>query len=298
MSLITGEAFSELRGKSPHRIVLGDPEFGGWKMKRFENRAKYGVIDFNFTETVKYIFTAETGLRLVSNSRFNACAVCRYIGSEDEYEKIERWIVGQGDAIFIRSLLSLCLALDFQMRTGDGKIAGRTETGELVYQAKPKKGQSAWLEENRRAIGVLVNLLSAKIQNTAGYQSAAYIAAVPPSPDKPLDLPTELAKRIAEKTNLHDIGAGFSYASDKLMLKEVSADKKWVELEKSGMAFDRNKGGATNRQKGVILLDDLYQSGATMHYAAMQMQRTGMSRILGLTAVKTMRNDDNQQRDN
>ncbi len=286
---IQKETFFTLGDQTPSRYQL---------LETITRYDKWGMIKFKFSDIIQRAFAKQTGLDLF-NDWHDSEAMWRKFDSDEECQLAKKWINEQGgNTVVIRSLLSLCLALDFQMRTGDGKIAGRTETGELVYQAKPKKGQSAWLEENRRAIGVLVNLLSAKIQNTAGYQSAAYIAAVPSSPDKPLDLPTELAKRIAEKTNLHDIGAGFSYASDKLMLKEVSADKKWVELEKSGMAFDRNKGGATNRQKGVILLDDLYQSGATMHYAAMQMQRAGMSRILGLTAVKTMRNDDNQQRDN
>ena len=52
----------------------------------------------------------------------------------------------------------------------------------------------------------------------------------------------------------------------------------------------------STRGESVILLDDKYQSGTTMHYVAMQMQAAGVDGpILGLVAVKTLRDDDNKR---
>jgi len=45
----------------------------------------------------------------------------------------------------------------------------------------------------------------------------------------------------------------------------------------------------------VTLIDDLYQSGVTMNYVAMKLQKACARAILGLACEKTLRNDDNVQ---
>ena len=45
--------------------------------------------------------------------------------------------------------------------------------------------------------------------------------------------------------------------------------------------------------KIVLLIDDLYQSGVTMNYAAMMLLGEGAKAVLGLACEKTCRNDDN-----
>jgi len=50
----------------------------------------------------------------------------------------------------------------------------------------------------------------------------------------------------------------------------------------------------TRRVAGTILLiDDLYQSGTSLNYAAMLLMGAGAERIFGLACEKTIRNDDN-----
>lgn len=288
---ITREAFADLRKKKPRRIQVAESLHA--PCARYSN----GVLKFSFRQTALPIFEKETGIDMLPDN-FDDNARWLPVQTAEVREKINEWIVRHGDTVFIRSLLPQCIALDFQMQTRNGKITdNRTRTGKLVYQAKPKHEQSEWTQGNRDAAAELAGFLAAKIRDTAFYKDAAYIAAVPPAPGKPLDLPSLLVAQIAKICDLRDIGACFSYSSEKSMLKGVKISDKWAELEKSGMVFDTEKCSKIDATKGVILLDDLYQSGATMHYAAMQMQGAGLSDICGLAAVKTMRNDDNQPRD-
>jgi len=42
----------------------------------------------------------------------------------------------------------------------------------------------------------------------------------------------------------------------------------------------------------VLLIDDLYQSGASSYHVAMLMLETGAKKVFGLACEKTCRNDD------
>lgn len=279
---ITKEKFIELSKKEPLRIVL--PK----SIKRDDNYG-VGTLSFSFSNTIKPIFEKETGLDLRES---NFQGVWRMVVTEKEYEQIEQWIAKQGSTVFIRSLLPLCMALDvgfdFDQKT-------KTHIGELEYQIKSRLpgligGLTGQVLKN---IDELVSLLCTKIQNTAFYKEAAYIVAVPPSPDKKLDLPSLLVEKIAKNLNLQDIGVFFSYNGVKSTLKDKKLTEKWQILEQSDLVFGQQR-GKINKDKGIILLDDKYQSGATMHYTARALQQAGLKEIYGLAVVKTMTNDDNQ----
>lgn len=42
--------------------------------------------------------------------------------------------------------------------------------------------------------------------------------------------------------------------------------------------------------KNVMLVDDLYNSGLTMQYVAMRLKELGVSRVFGVTLVKSLSN--------
>ncbi len=48
------------------------------------------------------------------------------------------------------------------------------------------------------------------------------------------------------------------------------------------------------RERTILLLDDLYQSGISMNYCAYLLLQAGAAKILGLACEKTCRNDDNE----
>lgn len=136
----------------------------------------------------------------------------------------------------------------------------------------------------------LTDLFCRKIETSAFYKDATYIVAVPANDDKKNDLPRLLVRRIAQQLNFQNLTDNFSYFNQKKELKSVSITDKWKELEQSNLQFEKHD----LSDKPVILLDDKYQSGATMHYVASELNEAGCNEIYGLVAVKTMKDDDNQ----
>ncbi len=275
MTKITQQNFKQLYQLTPKRIYL--PTANVLK-KNTDNSRYYGALNFPFKETIQAIFERDTGLKLFDNKNdiYNKTSVWSSIKTEDEFNTIEKWIKAQGATVFIRSLLSSCIALDVNV---DIVNEVKTEIGDLEDKAKRNRDENA--------ISALVDLLCHKISaNKEGF----YIAAVPANKDKKFDLPTLLAAKIADKLDCVNITDNFAYKNSKQVLKSISIDDKWQELEQSNLVFERHN----LANKAIILIDDKYQSGTTLHYVASKLQQAGFNTIYGLTIVKTMKDDDNQ----
>src|SRR5262249_25967193 len=57
------------------------------------------------------------------------------------------------------------------------------------------------------------------------------VLAVPPAPGKVWDLPTEVAKRIAEKCGKVDLSGEVKFSKEKKSIKTLSLQEKWQALE-------------------------------------------------------------------
>ena len=278
MKEITEDNFACLHQLKPRRIYLPTANV----LKRYKGDPDYyGTLNFNFKETIQKIFEKDTGLNLFDNSKdeHNTNSVWLSIKNEDDYNRIESWIAAQETTVFIRSLLPLCIALDINVYY-DKKI--KTEIGKLENQAK--------MNECAQSISKLVDICCARIRGMSFYKDASYISAVPANKEKEFDLPTTLVKEIAERLKLVDVTHRFQYRNAKQTLKDASIEDKWQKLEESGLAFTAHRA----KNATIILLDDKYQSGATMHYVASRLQQAGFDEIYGLTLVKTLRDADNQ----
>lgn len=279
---ITKDKFYELCAKNPQRIILS-------KSLKKEDKSEFvGSLNFSFPETVQLIFETETGLSLwPSKSKYNSDAVWMSIKTDGEYEAVKKWVEKQGSTVFIRSLLRTCIALDVRGEHNEDK---ETRVGNLEKRAKKRfDGQMEWSPDNLAAIEELVQLLSNKIKSTAFYKDTKYIAAVPAADTKKLDVPIELARQVAKSANLIDITSALVYKGSKSPIKNAPNQERWDILEQSTLVFEPKNFDRID-YKGVILLDDKYQSGATMHYVAMVLQNAGFESIYGLTAVKTISN--------
>ena len=276
MTQIIKQNFKQLHQLTPKRIYLPNNRV---LKKYIDNSQYYGMLNFPFKETIKVAFERDTKLILFDNKKdaYNKTSIWRSIETEDEFNTVEKWIKAQGTTVFIRSLLSSCIALDVNV---DYINKVKTEIGDLEDKAK--------LNQDENAIGVLVNLVCKKIKNA--YKEGFYIAAVPANKSKEFDLPTLLAKKVAEKLGWLDITDDFAYKNLKQALKSISIDEKWQELEQSSLVFKRHN----LANKPIILIDDKYQSGTTLHYVASKLQQAGFNTIYGLTIIKTMKDDDNQ----
>ena len=82
----------------------------------------------------------------------------------------------------------------------------------------------------------------------------------------------------------------FHFGAEKKSVKSATLDDKWTAWEEAQLTFD----GVDITDKKIILIDDKYQSGTTIQYIAMKLQKAGAYQVYGLSMAKTMRDTDNQ----
>ena len=78
------------------------------------------------------------------------------------------------------------------------------------------------------------------------------------------------------------------FKKNKPGLKSLKFDEKWEVLEDTGVEI-----ACDLKNKSIILFDDLYQSGITMQFVAMNLINSGANKIFGLSIVKSRRDKDN-----
>ena len=200
------------------------------------------------------------------------------MNTEKEYKKIEAWINDQGSRVFINDALyaSMALALNY-----DHKRERQTEVGTLAEKAKKNRDQEATQELAKRAIQ--------SIRNFPAYSGAKLICGVPASKNSN-DLPARLARLISKKLGIQDITSRFRLNAEKKKAKDAALRDKWSIWEEAQLEF---LGGPLKKKARIILVDDKYQSGISLHCVAMKLQQAGAAHICGLTMVKTIRNKDN-----
>ncbi|MBU4272631.1 MAG: phosphoribosyltransferase [Planctomycetes bacterium] len=213
---------------------------------------------------------------------------------DDDLADINDWkehfkqyvLIGLNDNIsdYFKDELDFCMALDFNFL--DTQANKRTYFGVAVYQLKYKQSLP----------GMIV--LQAALQEAINYlplhaetRTTLVLTNVPCDPGA-CNVPCKLASEIANKMNLAYIRADL--LCDKSALKRISLDRKipeWQELYECPGCIVLN---GNVRDKTVLIIDDLYQSGATMWCYAKYLKKCGAKHVLGLPCVKTLRDTDNQ----
>lgn len=277
---IDRDAFAKLRRFDRRRMRIANDFPRPFLAQESANAPLCGWCEAPFLETVAPLFTADTGLEFRLRGNRYRCE----LRSESDYKRAADWAKAQHKRLFLRSLLPCCVALDLNFKA-DQRPPEHTDIGGWERDAKRGKSPSA--------ISNLVRAIASVIGKMPHYRGARFIAAVPPFRRKPFHLPSRLAAEVAQARKMTDLTPDFSRSADAPELKGLRLGEKWSKLDKVGLTL-----AAKNLPQGgesVILLDDKYQSGTTMHYVAMRMQKAGVSGpILGLTAVKTWKDDDNQ----
>ena len=149
--------------------------------------------------------------------------VWRFIKTEEEFNKIKNWCSERMRYVYLRDCLSVSAALGFNKPSND--TPDYTEVGHLICQSKRVS--------NEDAISRLIEITLEFIDKHAIYKECAYVAAVPPNPNKSYDLPSTLVTWISEKLSLPDITSGFVFGGHKTSAKDIQNDdpdffdKKW-----------------------------------------------------------------------
>lgn len=234
-----------------------------------------------FYESIGPVYEAMTGNKLQYSIPYGN--YWHFLRTEPEVQAVEEWEQQQGTRIFLRDCLSCSIALGVNRDSPEAQE--RTSLGQLEYEAKTN--------EEEDAFNSLVELFVGAIESLPMYMDAELIAAVPARPGKTQqDLPTELAKRIAENLGLTDLTGYFRYGGTKEQLKALPMGERWAAWEGAQLSLT-DEGSELLDGNPVILVDDKYQSGISANYVAMILQQHGASDVYGLYAVKTLRDTDN-----
>lgn len=267
---ITKEVVEYIKNSPPpHRIHFATTHSEA--LKRNKGSSFIGSFSIPFSNTVEPFFNSVTGLDLFPN-KADPVKKWRSIKDEDEFNIIAGFISKFKNLVFLKDALALSAAFDFN------KIDNETHTkiGKLRKRTK--------FEGDLRAKEILVNRIPEKIKNIPFYCESDVICAVPSG----RSFLKEIAGSVSKGLKISDVSDCIRWTDKRENIIDTPIDKKWEKLEESGLVVDADLTGKT-----VLLLDDLYQSGITMQYVAMKLQKAGAVRIYGLSIVKSLNDTDN-----
>jgi hypothetical protein len=185
--------------------------------------------------------------------------------------------------------LDFCLALDFNRPS---PTEGRTEIGEWEYQAKYHQAEAA-LAELANGLAQAIHWLP-----RSWIPKPRLLTCVPSDPGKEFYLPAGLAEAV-----IANVPASFWGVPDpritarlkdaKHSAKNLTVDQKMAQweqiLQAKGVQLSRSV-----RDCSVIVVDDLYQSGASLWSFAEYLKGRQAGTVVGLACVKSLRDTDNQ----
>lgn len=266
---ITKESFEHFYALEPKRINFASTHSGA--LKRSEP-PHVGIISLPFLESIEPVFP----FRLFS-SRFSGHY--RSIKTENEFEDIASWISRYRDVVFIRSCMEANYALSMNM-TEPGK---HTEIGELEYKAKYQGCETS-------SADIFARMASFVTETLVPCLGVDALCAMPPSDPAVAgaSFVTRMASQISEKSGLPDCSPAISWKAKKEPLKTKAFDERWSYLESVGLNVS-----ADVREKSIVVVDDLYQSGTSIAFIASKLLSNGASRVIGLSVVKSLSDSDN-----
>ncbi|GAA4100017.1 phosphoribosyltransferase [Mucilaginibacter panaciglaebae] len=264
--IITYDLVQGLIEISPKRIC-----FNSCHKDALRRDKKYvGKFVVPFKETIKVIFEQETGLTLFSS--FGKYFMS--INTEDDFKTIEVFVEKYKETVFLRDRLDLSMALSENITENDEL----TTIGQLEDSAKYKNDENS--------VTRLSEICASFINNTPFYNNADFICAVPPSDPLTNNLPRKVIEQLSN-VKCENISLSVNWERKKQQLKELVLEQKWDALTAVNLSIKRDL-----KDKKIILVDDLYQSGTTMQYIAMKLKEAGSSHIFGLSFVKARNNGD------
>ena len=266
---ITLEGFKALRAKQPKRICFGTTHKNA--LKRSEPGGWSGSLFIPFTETIAELLP----WRLFPNTGPHG-GYRRRVKENAEFVEIEGWIENHSDLVFIRSLFDTAVATCEHYTASNS----RSPIGELEHSGK----YGNYIESKEKLVAVLLHAFE-RLYPGRGLDA---VVSVPPSIQGQLSLPNYLAAGISDKVGLPNLTAELSWHGPKGKIKEMSVDEKWGALENVGLNVGNALAG-----KNLLLIDDMYQSGATAHFVASRLRAIGANEIHLLAVSKGKRDTDN-----
>ena len=272
-------------GKTPRRMQLARE----WpKLLHASISAENGwAIVLPFCETLRSAFDAMCPVVVrLRESKAGRCVTFLATLDDSVRDRILHWHATVGQYVALRDCLLASFALDYD-REGGAPNRVHTRIGELRLRAKPYDGAPS--EDTRMAADQLIQECVSFLRSMTCYEKAEAVVAMPPSkPDKLFDLPRYLANGIAREIGKADLSHHVVTVKERPPLKDTSLAEKLGAIQGT-ISIDRGP----FQGRTILLIDDLYQSGISMNYVAMELLQAGAKAVLGLACEKTCRNDDN-----
>jgi hypothetical protein len=186
--------------------------------------------------------------------------------------------------------LDYCISTDWNY---DLENDTRTAVGEAVYAIKYKYGHGEMSHDEalpfdntlRVAIGCCFEFLPINSPDLL------VVTSIPSTQYDQEKLSWRIARYTAEKLNASFLTATLS--SEKLQSKNLSVDDK-IKMWQKIYASDKEVILSLDvKGREVLIVDDLYQSGASMWCFAKFLKHCGASKVIGLAAVKSLKDSDN-----
>lgn len=201
------------------------------------------------------------------------------------------WLgINKNIADFFVDELDYCIASDWNY---DFNTKHRTQVGEAEYQLKYQFPKGLVCEEDRKSYAaILTNALTHCLKFLPIIsQDNLMVTTIPAIKDDQQKLSWSTARYITERLNSKFLKA--TLIRPKMQTKSLSILQKielWNNTFKSGIVNLSDDVNGNN----IIIVDDLYQSGASLWTYAKYLKSLNASMVMGLVAVKSQRDSDNQ----
>lgn len=174
----------------------------------------------------------------------------------------------------------------------------RTKEGEAIYILKNKDNEEKSVISNK--INYITNEILEKIcilpipKSNFTYN----LSYIPPKPGRSKYLPYIIVKEVASKAlSILNLDKTEPIIESKLLIdKPLFKDLNWKKKVPSWnhiIELDGIQLLSSVEEKNIIIIDDLYQSGATMWSYAKYLKSQGAANVIGISCVKTLRDSDN-----
>jgi len=201
-----------------------------------------------------------------------------------ERERVEALLKTFQEAVCIEDDLTEAFALGYHTQMDPIGSYARTDFGNLVYQAKPYRGD--FTAKRRQAADKIAEQMAQFAGRHPTYARAEVIAAVPPSATNQPNLPVYLAERLADRLGKENCTSLINKTRATRPMKDCRTIQEKINNVKGAFALGP-QGTAEMRDRSVILLDDIYQTGFTLNEVGRMLITSGVREVLGLVATKT-----------
>ena len=233
-----------------------------------------GWLNLPFDEPFESIARHELGFDRVMFPPKSGASFYRRIDTQAEFHKLEAFIEKYKDIVFLKDTLDLSVALS--MHESEPNV--RTTLGEHEYNLKYQSVNN----DTTVDITALMAEMQKRLEELPYFRYADFICCVPSAHPIMQDVISGL-----KRFDFVDISDKVSWANKQGSLKNVeTTEEKLAMVQSWGLQISED---IDLKDKTVLLVDDMYQSGVSMQYVGMGLKETGAKRVFGMSLVKSLR---------